>query len=115
MYKKRVVREVAQFVISCSDSELSLLNVDALARKLGRNRCTLSKEFKKHTNLLLKNYIVKEKIMRITKVIVSSDSIRIKDIAQQFGFKRIDVFRKHFIKLYCITPCQYRKLKKCNK
>ncbi len=106
---------MVQYVIACSDEELSVLNVDKLAQELARNRCTLSRDFKKSTNLLLKDYIIKEKIMRVTKVIESSDSIRIEHIAQQFGFKIIDVFRKHFKNFHCVTPCQYRKLKRGNK
>ncbi len=111
MYKKKVVKEAVHFIISCSDRELSLLNVEGLARKLRRNRSALSREFKNHTNLLLKDYIIQEKIIRIIKLLESADRPCIQTIVLQFGFKKIERFNKCFIKIYCITPYQYLKIR----
>ena len=98
---------------SCDYIELHLsepLNIELLASRLGYAKYYLSTRFKKETGCSVNDYIKFARIER-AKMLLSTTTEPIADIAEKIGFLSRSFFANTFKQCVGKTPAQYRKEK----
>lgn len=103
-YKKKVSL-VIQFIQKNIDKPISLAMI---ANEVCLSEIHISRLFKKETGKSVIEYINEEK-MKIAKKLLENETIKIKDVANQIGFKDQLYFSKIFKKQFGISPREYRK------
>lgn len=107
-----LVKRVICFIYSRDIRELSELSRSIIAQKFDINECLLSRTFKKGTEMLLSEFLMKAKIARAQEMLRYNDNATIEEISDELGFLKVSTFRKNFTKHTFLLPSQYRLLKK---
>lgn len=89
------------------------LDMDSLCKYFGYSRTTLYENFKKHTGLSIKEFIVEKRISIAKSMLINTD-LPIANIAYVCGYNDSASFNKLFIRHTKISLAQYRKLHKIN-
>lgn len=87
------------------------INVSEIARSLNVTREYLSRTFREYTGEKLKDYIIKERIARVCRLL-SETSLNVKEIADKLGYSSPSNLSRDFLRITGITPLDYRKNKK---
>jgi len=84
------------------------LNIDRIASLFGMSRSLLTKEFRKHTNTSIVEYINTRKLQKAGSILVSTD-MSITEASLESGFPSIGNFYRQFKELYGVTPTEFKK------
>lgn len=106
-----VSNNIVEYILKATDEEFVNFSVGALAHSLQIDRCKLSRQFKRQTNMTLEHFLYKEKMDRAAFLLKAYQDITIKQIAERIGFCSSDYFIQKFKEYYGVVPGKYRKLK----
>lgn len=84
------------------------LNIDLIASEFGMSRSLLTKEFRKHTNTSIVEYINTRRLQKAGSIISATDK-SITEAALESGFTSIGNFYRKFKELYGVTPSEFKK------
>lgn len=101
-----------EFVLTRNNEELGDLSVAQIARELHVSRSYLARIFKLERNFSLKEYLLREKMIRSAFLLVKEPQLTIKELAGKIGFLDIGYFSYLFKKYFGISPARYRECKK---
>ncbi len=94
------------------NSALSIqLDVDEIAAKAIVSVSTLTKKFKKEIGMTVSAYIDKAVMMEAASLLQYTN-MTVLEISERFGFCSQSYFSKRFKDHHCLTPQQYRNIKK---
>lgn len=74
------------FIYSRDLKELSELNRSRIAKYFEINECSLSRSFKKGTEMLLSDFLMRVKIFKAKEMIIRNDGKAIEEIAYELVF-----------------------------
>lgn len=83
------------------------ITIDALSNKIGLNRKSLSKYFKKDTGKSIPEYILSKRLSEATYLLANSE-MSISSISELLQFSSQSHFTERFREHYSFTPLQYR-------
>lgn len=101
-----------EFVLTRESEELSHLSVAQIARELNVSRSYLARIFKKERNFSLKEYLLREKMIRSALLLLKEPQLTVKELAKKIGFLDTGYFAHLFKKYFGISPGRYRECKK---
>lgn len=102
-----LIRNLLRYI----DSNLSEpITLDSLEREFYLNGTYISRQFKKHTGLTLRNYILERRIS-LARGLLSTD-LSITEVCHQSGFSDYANFIRSFTKTVGISPGKYAKQQK---
>jgi len=84
------------------------LNIDMIASQFGMSRSLLTKEFRKHANTSIVEYINTRKLQKAGSILASTN-MSITEAALESGFPSIGNFHRQFKDLYGVTPTEFKK------
>jgi AraC family transcriptional activator of mar-sox-rob regulon len=84
------------------------LNIDMIAAMFGMSRSLLTKEFRKHTNTSIIEYISTRRLQKAGAMLSAKD-MSITEAALESGFPSIGNFYRKFKELYGVTPTEFIK------
>lgn len=84
------------------------LSLEEFALLCGLSLSSFKRKFKASFNESPKKYILKRKLQKASKLLLSSD-LRVSEIAFECGFETISTFNRSFKNLYASSPTAYRK------
>lgn len=84
------------------------LNIDMIASQFGMSRSLLTKEFRKHTNTSIVEYMNTRKLQKAGSILTSTN-MSITEAALESGFPSIGNFYRKFKELYGVTPTEFIK------
>lgn len=103
----KLIRDLLRYI----DSNLSEpITLDSLEQEFYLNGTYISRQFKKHTGLTLRNYILERRIS-YARTLLTSD-LSITEVCQQAGFSDYANFIRSFTKKVGISPGKYAKQQK---
>jgi AraC-like DNA-binding protein len=113
MMKKDFLCDLAiEFVLTQKNEKLGELNVEQIARELNVSRSYLARIFRRERNFSLKEYLLREKLIRSTLMLVMEPQLTVKELSEKIGFLDTDYFAHIFKKYFGISPGRYRECKK---
>ncbi len=102
-----LIRNLLRYI----DSNLSEpITLETLEREFYLNGTYISRQFKKHTGLTLRNYILERRISHACALL--STDLSITEVCQQSGFSDYANFIRSFTKTVGISPGKYAKQQK---
>lgn len=103
----KLIRDLLRYI----DSNLSeKITLEILEREFFLNGTYISRQFKKHTGLTLREYLLERRISH-ARTLLSSD-LSITEVCQQSGFSDYANFIRSFTKTVGISPGKYAKQQK---
>ena len=102
---------VVQYVMTLPIEQFAGLTVSKLAAHFKTDRFHLSRQFKKCKNMTLDSFIKREKMSRAAFMLLASNEIKVKEIAEIFGFCTCDYFIRTFRDYFGVVPGRYREFK----
>lgn len=78
------------------------------AESAGISRAHLFRLFRKYLDITPHNYLLKQRLNK-AKLLLSGETLSIKETAAECGFESIEVFYRQFRSNFRITPAEYRK------
>lgn len=111
MASKNIPDLVLQYVMTVTDEEFANLSVSTLAYSFKIDRCKLSRQFKRQTNMTLEHFLFKEKMSRAAFLLKTHDGIKVKEVSEIIGFCTCDYFIRKFKEFYGILPGKYKEFK----
>jgi AraC-like DNA-binding protein len=113
MMKRDFLCDLAiEFVLTQKNEKLGELSVEKIARELDVSRSYLARIFKRERNFSLKEYLLREKMIRSALLLVNEPQMTVKELSQKIGFLDTDYFAIIFKKYFGISPGRYRECKK---
>jgi two-component system response regulator YesN len=110
--KKESLCDMAMEVILTRKlNALDSLTTTGIAEALDVSPSYLARCFKSERNFSLKEYLLREKMMRAVSLLLSEPSLTIKEIALKLGFLDTGYFSQTFKKYVGTSPGRYRKCK----
>ncbi|MBQ9766975.1 MAG: AraC family transcriptional regulator [Lachnospiraceae bacterium] len=101
----KLIRDLLRYI----DTNLSeKITLESLEQKFFLNGTYLSRQFKKHTGLTLRNYLLERRISH-AKTLLATD-LSITEVCQQSGFSDYANFIRSFTKATGMSPGKYAKL-----
>jgi two-component system response regulator YesN len=100
-----LVEQIKRYIYNHS---FRIIKLDELQRHLGFNKDHLNRIFKQHEHLSIKQFIIKDKVKRASKMLITS-GYDIKTIALENGFTDPNYFCATFKKHTGKTPVQFRQ------
>lgn len=106
----KLIRDLLSYI----DSNLSeKITLESLEQKFFLNGTHLSRQFKKHTGLTLRSYLLERRIS-YARTLLTTD-LSITEVCQQAGFSDYANFIRSFTKATGVSPGKYAKQRKDNK
>ena len=103
----KLIRDLLRYI----DSNLSeKITLETLEHEFYLNGTYISRQFKKHTGLTLRNYLLERRISYARTLLSSEMSIT--EVCQRAGFSDYANFIRSFTKTVGISPGKYAKLRK---
>lgn len=103
----KLIRDLLHYI----DSNLSeKITLETLEHTFYLNGTYISRQFKKHTGLTLRNYLLERRIS-YARTLLASD-LSITEVCQQAGFSDYANFIRSFTKIVGISPGKYAKQQK---
>lgn len=84
------------------------IKLESIAPLFGYNSAYLGKIFTKTTGESFNSYVDHKRI-EASKKLLSANTLKVYEIAEQVGYKNVDYFHKKFKKYVGISPAEYRK------
>ncbi len=103
-----IFENVLRYVMTLSEEEFAELTVARLANSQQIDRFSLSRLFKKRTDMTLEDFLFRQKMTRALFMLTNRDEITIKEVSQKIGFCTSDYFIRKFREFYGIAPGKYR-------
>ena len=102
----RIKREILEIVKN--EYPNPMLNVSAIADKLGKNVDYISRVFKQTTTIGLLDYIHHMRVKAAKELLLNQPSLSVVQISQRVGYFGADSFIRSFKRIEGITPGRYR-------
>ena len=99
--------EIIMIILKCDQEILRELNCNKLAKLYGRNRSHIARTFKECNREYLSESIKRIKLLRCAFFMASKRDLTVKEVAEKFGFNRVDYFIKSFRKTFGMTPGEF--------
>jgi len=109
---RQLINEIVVMIQKKSVEDLTALKRKSIADWLGKNESWLSREFKKHTGMLLHHYIDFIKMYWAERLLKERQDLSIEEISHLIGIRKAENFRKNFKKIYGLNPFRYRFIHK---
>lgn len=100
-----------EFILAQKNEKLSELSVEQIAQELNVSRSYLARIFKRERNFSLKEYLLREKMIRSTILLVKEPQMTVNELSEKMGFLDTDYFAHIFKKYFGISPGRYRECK----
>ncbi len=100
----KLIKEVMKYIEQNIQNEITL---DAISKKFFLNGTHISRQFKKHTGLTIRSYIVDRKVAYAKELLNGGKSVT--DVAYMSGFNNYSNFIRTFNKIEGISPGKYAK------
>lgn len=84
------------------------LTIDMIASQFGMSRSLLTKEFRKHTNTSIVEYINTRRLQKAGSFLSATD-MSITEVSLESGFPTLGNFYRKFKELYGVTPSEFKK------
>jgi AraC-like DNA-binding protein len=104
-----------EVILSRKLDELGTLTTAGIAGELKVSPSYLARRFKRDRNFSLKEYLLREKMLRAAFLMTNEPMLTIKEIARKVGFLDVGYFSQTFKKYMGISPGKYRECKKGGK
>ncbi len=108
-----IAQDIIELILSSED--IGNLTVSNIACIVGIERYTLSRIFKKETEVSLEYYLNNERMIRAAQMLVCRPELTIKKKKKILGYCTCDYFILRFNKHFLITPGKYRELSRKRK
>jgi AraC family transcriptional regulator len=99
------LRHVTEFINEHIHADLAL---SALAEVAGMSKYHFAKSFRRVMGIAPHQYVVKMRIERARRFLLSEDAASIADIAHRVGYEDPTFFATQFVKLVGVSPVRYR-------
>lgn len=110
--KKESLCDMAMEVILTRKlTDLENLTTAGIAEVLNVSPSYLARCFKSERNFSLKEYLIREKMLRAVSLMLSEPALSIKEVAQKLGFLDTSYFSQTFKKYMGTSPGRYRRCK----
>jgi AraC-like DNA-binding protein len=114
--KKECLCDMAvEFILSKKLDELETVTTASIAGELNVSPSYLARCFRSERNFSLKEYLLREKMLRAVSLMMNEPRLTIKEIAMKVGFLDVCYFSRTFKKNIGISPGRYRECKKGGK
>jgi AraC-like DNA-binding protein len=111
--KKDLLCDLAiEFILTRDLEELGELTAVKIARELKISWSYLARIFKRERNISLREYLLREKMVRAASLLIDEPQITIKKLSEKMGFEDANYFAYVFKKYYGVSPGRYRDCKK---
>jgi AraC family transcriptional activator of mar-sox-rob regulon len=84
------------------------LAIDLISSQFGMSRSLLTKEFRKHTNTSVVEYINTRRLQKAGSLLSATD-MSIAEVSLESGFPTLGNFYRKFKELYGVTPSEFKK------
>jgi len=98
-------------VLSCEADRLGELTVEKVANGLKVSQSYLTRMFRRQRNCPLREYILREKMVRSALLLVSDPDLTVKQLSEKMGYLDYNYFVSIFKSHFGISPGKYRKCK----
>ncbi|MCU0289836.1 MAG: helix-turn-helix transcriptional regulator, partial [Acidobacteria bacterium] len=88
------------------------LSIAQIARELNVSRSYLARVFNKERNFTLKEYLLREKMVRSAFLLMVEPKLSINELSMKIGFLDTGYFAHLFKEYFGISPGKYRECKK---
>jgi len=86
------------------------LGTEAIARRAGFSSSHLSRLFKRHTGLGIKQYVLHRRVLEAKRWLEESPALTVTAISEKVGFSDFALFNRAFKAIACATPSGYRAI-----
>ncbi len=107
--KKKNCEEIIMLILKVDREILKDLNCSKIALMHGLDRSYLSRNFKECHGINFREVIKRLKLLRCAFCLVERRDLTNKEIADIFGFSRVDSFINSFKNFFGITPGKFKK------
>lgn len=84
------------------------LTIVILAKEIGTNQKYLSRYFNETCNLSFRDWLNDLRMQEAKKILLDNSNITVESIASECGFTSRTHFHTLFVKMFGMTPSQYR-------
>lgn len=102
-----VVQDIVHMILTNPQENL---DIDRLAKKYFISPATLRARFKKATGVTMHSYQLETRMKMAYNLILTDESVRIKDVAILFGFCDEYHFSKLFKKRFGVSPSEIKRI-----
>ncbi|MCU0289838.1 MAG: hypothetical protein MUF15_26025 [Acidobacteria bacterium] len=110
-----IVEQAVEYILTRDIEELKTLTVEKIAGYLNVDTFYLLKAFENEQNVVLKNFITREKIYRAVFILEKNQCISIDEISEKLGFSQANDFAAEFQEYLAIDPHRYKELRSMQK
>lgn len=96
-------------VWSSSLNELSALNREIVAERMGISKSHLSNQIRQHHNMSFFEILEFVRILKAAELMLKKSELKIREIARLVGIRKDEHFRKKFKKYFGVAPSEYRE------
>ena len=98
-------------VLTCEADQLGDLTVEKIAQALKVSQSYLTRLFRKQRDCSLKDYLIREKMVRTAFLLISEPGLTVKQLSAKMGYLDSNYFAGVFKNYFGISPGKYRKCK----
>ena len=109
MRKNNLTDQVVEYLLKCTDDELSSLSVEKIAKHFDVSVSFLCRKFRTEKYFTIGKFIFKERMFRAAQLLVENQELTIKSLGEKMGFYDYDYFIRVFKNYYGISPSRYRE------
>lgn len=110
MKKSKVLDQLIKYIHSRDIDQLRELSIKDFARRYHLNYCYLSRIFRVHTHITLKEFLLREKIERSALFLMENQGKSVREVCEKIGFAESRYFIKVFRRFKDVSPGRYRKM-----
>ena len=107
---KKRCEAIVMMVLSSDPATLREMNSSQLSRQFTQSSCHLRRTFRKHTGISLRAFIKQVKLLKSAFLLLTDETLTIRQVAKIFGFSSVDYFYLSFRQFFFVTPGKWREL-----
>ena len=107
--EKTISNRVNEIILNTDIEDFNKLTVNWISKKMGVTANYLSRKYKVETSKNLTNFLQLQKLSISLAFLFKFPQLRVKEVAEIFGFNSYDYYIKLFKRLYGTSPDRYRK------
>ncbi len=85
------------------------IKTDDIAKELYCSKSSIEKLFRFVTNISIRDYIIRRRMSKAARDLVTSSNASLLDIAFKYGYSSNEAFTRAFRNVWYVTPSEYRK------
>lgn len=85
------------------------IKTDDIAKSLYCSKSCLEKHFRFVTGMSIKDYSIRRRMSCAAKELIQNQDMSLLDLAVKYGYSSNEAFSRAFVKIWHITPSEYRK------